>query len=139
MNNGEYEGRRDKPKNYAIQQDISGLAGRIDGLVDVADDHETRLTTVEQLIQDLNIPDSQAVCFPADGSFASVEQPATDTQITITHPAMTCVEICVRDTVTGRFVSLGFNPVSTTQTQLIFAEAPADNRYQVQVKGIDAS
>lgn len=140
MNNGEYHGRRNKPKNYAIQKDIADLAGRIDGNADAISSLSEDLTELETTVQNLNLNvDSDFLCFPANGGGHPITQAGTNTDIAIDHPAMGCIDVCVFDTVLGRYVALGVSQNGNTQTILRFATAPPDGRYLVTITGKNAS
>ena len=111
-----YDGPKNDPKNLATQSDI---------------------TELRELIAAGGTPDNFG-CYPIDGSGVAIGN-GTDTSITLTHPEMSCVDVCIFDTASNRWTSADIQLTSSTSVTIAFRSAPANNQFRVYIRGKLAS
>jgi len=90
---------------------------------------------LSEIIENLGQVDGM-ICWPSNDQGAKLNNPNGVSTFTLTHPAMTCKDVCVYDDVLNQWTSVQVNDISQQQTQLVFGSAPQTSRFCVFIRGV---
>jgi len=117
--------------NTANQQNaaaITNLNNTLNSINQQLTNNSTAIADLAQLVDDLEL-------YTCTDEIELNKSTPTSTEITISHPAMTCVEVCIFDKTEQQWTSAPVEILNNTSLTIKFRSPPTDGRYCAVVKG----